>query len=149
MVKNWDRDRLVIYSVHWSDGKVTSADMFPESVPKWAWDSIALERKKMPLLNIDKITDPSGNIVWPQEAARKPTIGDMLWELYVGAIGWFWIAGIVVAFMQLARAVFFKGSWSWFLGAVAVTWVLWKLSLYYHLEKQKKLDRAAMFQRPQ
>lgn len=149
MVKNWERDRLVVYSIHWSDGKVTLVEMFPESVPEWAWKSIALERKKLPLLNIDKITDARGTVVWPQDGPRKPTTSDMLWELYIGIVGWLWIGGIVVSLMLLASAVFFKGSWSWFLGAVAVTWVLWRVSLYYHLERQKDLERAAMLQRPQ
>ena len=60
-------------------------------------------------------------------------------ELYVSLFGWLWMAGCAAVIYYLFGAVFFDKSWWNFFGAVAVTWVLYRVSLYYLLEKEKGL----------
>jgi hypothetical protein len=62
-------------------------------------------------------------------------------ELYVGVIGWAWIAACVAAVYFLVRAVFYGGSWWEVLGSVAITWLLYRVSLYYVLEKERANGR--------
>jgi hypothetical protein len=55
--------------------------------------------------------------------------------LYVSVIGWIWIAASLVAVYFLVRVVFFGDGWWRFIASVAVAWFLYKVTLYYQLEK--------------
>jgi|SRR6516225_10616261 hypothetical protein len=55
--------------------------------------------------------------------------------LYVGVIGWIWIAASLVAVYFLVRAIFFDDKWWHVIASVAVAWFLYKVTLYYQLEK--------------
>ena len=58
-------------------------------------------------------------------------------ELYVGLIGWAWIVACVGTVYFLFRAIFYQGSWWHFFGSVAVSWLLYRVSLYYQIEKER------------
>jgi ABC-type Co2+ transport system permease subunit len=60
-------------------------------------------------------------------------------ELYVGVIGWIWIAASLVTVYFLVRAVFFGDGWWRVVASVAVAWFLYKVTLYYQLEKTGQL----------
>lgn len=68
----------------------------------------------------------------PEQAKRVAIIK----EAYVGIIGWAWIAACVATLYFLAQAIFYDGSWRSLLGSVALTWLLYHVSLFYHLEKE-------------
>eukprot|EP01037_Dinobryon_pediforme_P017867 gene17867-18096_t len=71
----------------------------------------------------------------------------MIKELYVSLIGWSWVAAIIAALYFLIKAIFYAGSWWSFFGSVFVVWLLYKVSLYYQLEKEREMrERAAKFQ---
>ncbi len=64
-------------------------------------------------------------------------------ELYVGIIGLAWMAASVAAIYYLVRAIFFGGSWFFFFGIAALAWVLYRVALYYELEKEHARREAA------
>jgi hypothetical protein len=68
--------------------------------------------------------------------------GAMIKELYVGLIGWAWIVTFVAAFYFLVMAIFNHGSWWHFFGSVAVSVLLYRVSLYYQLEKERAWRRT-------
>jgi hypothetical protein len=41
------------------------------------------------------------------------------------------------------RAIFYGSSWWNFLGSAAIAWVLYRVALYYQLEKEHDLREAA------
>ena len=67
----------------------------------------------------------------------------MIKELYVGLIGWAWIAACVAAAYFLVGAVFYHSSWWHVFGSIAVAWLLYRVSLYYVLEKERASRAAA------
>jgi len=62
--------------------------------------------------------------------------------LIKGVIGWIWIAASLVAVYFLVRAVFFGDAWWRVAASVAVAWFLYKVTLYYQLEKTGELPGA-------
>jgi hypothetical protein len=67
-------------------------------------------------------------------------------ELYVGIIGWAWMAAVVAALYLLVTALFFGSSWWMFFASVAVARVLYRVSLYYVLENERAMRTAAPIQ---
>src|SRR5262249_21379901 len=59
--------------------------------------------------------------------------------LIEGVIGWIWIAASLVAVYFLVRAVFFGGGWWRVVVSVAVAWFLYKVTLYYQLNRTDEL----------
>jgi hypothetical protein len=59
-------------------------------------------------------------------------------ELYVGVIGWTWIAALVASVYSAVTAAAFAGSWWRFFACAVTTWVLYQVSLYYVLETEHK-----------
>ena len=59
--------------------------------------------------------------------------------LYVGVIGWIWIAASLAAVYFLVRAVFFGDGWWRVVASVAAAWFLYKVTLYYQLQKTGEL----------
>jgi hypothetical protein len=57
--------------------------------------------------------------------------------LYVSLIGWAWLAASLVAAYFLFSAVFFGGGWWRVVASVAVAWFLYKVTLYYQLERSR------------
>jgi hypothetical protein len=55
--------------------------------------------------------------------------------LYVSLVGWIWIATSLAAVCFLVRAVFFGGGWWPAIASVAAAWFLYKVTLYYQLER--------------
>ena len=66
-----------------------------------------------------------------------PPRSAMIKEAYVGLVGWAWIAALIAVVYCLVKAIFFGGSWWAFIVAVVVTWVLYRIALYYQLEKER------------
>ena len=60
-------------------------------------------------------------------------------ELYVGLIGWLWIVAGVVTVYFAVIALIFGGSWWNCLGSGVIAWFLYRVSLFYVLEKQREL----------
>jgi hypothetical protein len=54
--------------------------------------------------------------------------------LYIGIIGWIWIAASLVAVYFLVRAIFFGDGWWRFVASAAAAWFLYKVTLYYQLD---------------
>jgi hypothetical protein len=69
----------------------------------------------------------------PKYARRQAIIK----EAYVGLIGWAWIGIGLAAAYFLLKAVFFHGSWWSFIGASVGAWLLYRVALYYQLEKER------------
>jgi len=67
-------------------------------------------------------------------------------ELYVGIIGWAWIAAVLAALYLLVTALFFGRSWWMFFASVCVAVVLYRVSLYYFLENERAMRAAASTQ---
>jgi hypothetical protein len=59
-----------------------------------------------------------------------------------GIIGWIWIAVSLVAAYFVVSAVFFGGAWWRAIACAAVAWFLYKVTLYYHLERTGELERG-------
>jgi hypothetical protein len=59
--------------------------------------------------------------------------------LYVSVIGWIWIAASFAAVYFLVRAVFFGDQWWRVVASIAAAWFLYKVTLYYQLEKTGQL----------
>ena len=49
----------------------------------------------------------------------------MLKELYVGVIGWLWVAGCLAVIYYLVGAVFWGRSWWYLIGAALATWAFY------------------------
>ena len=64
---------------------------------------------------------------------------EIIKELYVNVVGWAWIAACIAMLYFLAMAIFDSGSWWYFLGSAVLVWLLYKVSLYYQLEKERAL----------
>ena len=56
-----------------------------------------------------------------------------------GIIGWIWIAASLIAVHFLVRAIFFGDGWWRFVASAAAAWFLYKVTLYYQLEKTGQL----------
>lgn len=69
--------------------------------------------------------------------------GAILKELFVGAIGWLWIAAVIFTIYQLVMVALFHGSWPVLLGSAAATWLLYRVSLHFQLEKERMMRVAA------
>ena len=65
-------------------------------------------------------------------------------ELYVGIIGWAWIAAVLAALYLLVTALFFGRSWWMFFASVCVAVVLYRVSLF--LETERAMRAAASTQ---
>jgi hypothetical protein len=61
-----------------------------------------------------------------EERARRHAI---IKEIYVGVIGWAWIATSLASVYFFAAALFFGSSWWRFLVCAAGTWLLYQVSL--------------------
>jgi len=65
---------------------------------------------------------------------RRPAIAR---EIYVSVVGWVWVvAGLACSYFAV-RAIFFDEAWWPVVVSAAVAWVLYKISLYYLLEKNR------------
>jgi hypothetical protein len=69
-------------------------------------------------------------------------------EIYVSVVGWIWVAASLAAVYFLVRAVFFGDGWWPIVASVAAAWFLYKVSLYYVLEKSGQLKAAAEVRSP-
>jgi fatty acid desaturase len=74
-------------------------------------------------------TDESANVMVKRDAAMQPR------ELYVNLISCAWIAACVALYF-LVTAIFDHSSWWDFFGSVAISALLYRVSLYYQLEKE-------------
>jgi hypothetical protein len=54
-------------------------------------------------------------------------------------IGWAWFAASVAALYFFVRAILYDGSWWSFFGSVAIAWLLYRVALYYQLQKEHEL----------
>jgi hypothetical protein len=63
-------------------------------------------------------------------------------ELYVSAIGWAWIAAGIAALYFLTKAIFFGSTWWHFFESILVAWLLYRVSLYYVLEKERRRSKS-------
>jgi len=63
-------------------------------------------------------------------------------ELYVGIIGWMWVAASLAAVYFIIRAVFFGDGWWRVAASAAAALFLYKVLSYYQLEKQGLLPKA-------
>jgi len=70
-------------------------------------------------------------------AEKQSRRAAQLKELYVGLIGWVWVAAVLAAIYFVVKASFFGGSWWSFFGCVAAAWLFYRISVYYMLETQK------------
>ena len=61
----------------------------------------------------------------------------MIKEIYVGLVGWAWIAMAIATVYYLAKAIFLGGSWWTVIGAAVGAWVLYRVALYYQLENER------------
>jgi hypothetical protein len=59
--------------------------------------------------------------------------------LIEGLIGWIWIAASLAAVYFLVSALLFGGAWWHVVASVAAAWFLYKVTLYYQLEKTGQL----------
>jgi hypothetical protein len=59
--------------------------------------------------------------------------------LIEGVIGWIWIAASLAAVYFFVSAVFFGGGWWRVVVSVVAAWFLYKVTLYYQLEKTGEL----------
>ena len=75
----------------------------------------------------------------PEQARRA----DIAKEVYVTIIGWVWMVAGAATLYFLVSAIFFGGSWWSALGSAVVAWVLYRVSLYYLLEKEATRRAAA------
>lgn len=66
------------------------------------------------------------------EQLRRQTIAK---EIYVGIVGWIWVAAGLATLYFLVRAFFFDDVWWPVVASAAVAWVLYKVSLYYLLQR--------------
>ena len=64
-------------------------------------------------------------------------------EIYVGIIGWVWIALAIATVYFLVRAIFYGGTWWYFLGCAVLCRLFYGVALYYQLEKERTLRVAA------
>ncbi len=74
----------------------------------------------------------------PDQMSRKSVVK----ELCVGIVGWIWVAASLTAAYFLIRAVFFGDGWWPIVFSVAAAWFLYKVSLYYVLEKSTQFPKA-------
>ena len=74
-------------------------------------------------------TDESTNVMVKRDTAMQPR------ELYVNLISCAWIAACVALYF-LVTAIFYHSSWWDFFGSVAISALLYRVSLYYQLEKE-------------
>ena len=63
-------------------------------------------------------------------------------EVYVGLVGWAWIATCLAAVYFLVAALFFKSSWWHFVLCVVGAWMLYRVALYYRLEREGRTPVA-------
>ena len=59
--------------------------------------------------------------------------------LIQSVIGWIWIAASFAAVYFLVRAIFFGDGWWRVVASAAVAWFLYKVTLYYQLERTGQL----------
>jgi cytosine/uracil/thiamine/allantoin permease len=74
----------------------------------------------------------------PEEAKRRAKIK----YIYVGLVGWVWMAAAVATFYFLVSAIFLGGSWWHCLASAAVAWLFYRVALYYQLETERSLREA-------
>jgi hypothetical protein len=75
-----------------------------------------------------------------EEQAKRQQI---IKEVYVGIIGWAWMVAALASVYFLLVAIFHGASWWWFLGCAAAAWLLYRVALYYQLERNRVVLEAA------
>jgi hypothetical protein len=50
--------------------------------------------------------------------------------LFVGFVGWLWIAAVLCMIYLLASAILFSGSWWLFFACAVAAWLLYRVALY-------------------
>jgi len=73
------------------------------------------------------------------QAMRRAIIKDV----YVGIVGWAWIAMCLASVYFLVAALFFKNRWWHFFLCAAGAWLLYRIALYYRLENEGKIPQGA------
>jgi hypothetical protein len=74
----------------------------------------------------------------PEQLSRQSALK----EFYVGIVGWMWGGASLAAVYFLVRAVIFGGGWWPVVACIAAAWFLYKVSLYYVLEKSDRLRKT-------
>jgi hypothetical protein len=59
------------------------------------------------------------------------------WELIGGIAGYCWFAACAATIYFFIRAIFYSGSWWYFGLSLSGAWLLYHISLSYHLEGQR------------
>jgi hypothetical protein len=80
-----------------------------------------------------------GEAMLTTKQARRQAI---IKEAYVGIIGWGWIAASLACVYFLAAAILVGSSWWKFFACGAGAWLLYKIALYYQLEREGKIPAA-------
>jgi hypothetical protein len=74
------------------------------------------------------------------QTPNQPRWQSIAKEIYVGVVGWIWIAAVFAAIVFTVKVVFFDGVWWPVFVSAAVAWLFYKVSLYYVLEKEGRLS---------
>jgi hypothetical protein len=151
--KNWPPKRApehtpADYRIIYSDGYQQETRLLPSEINRWALACNNDSDKQRSPYPIVKIVDAGGLTVWPIDATDghaspenlPPSKAKAIFkELFVGVVGWVWIAALLCTIYYLVRATIFDGSWSVFFGCAAAAWLLYRASLHFQLEKERTL----------
>jgi len=85
-----------------------------------------------------RIVDASGSVAWPNASPIPPSNSKaIVKEFFVGFVGWLWIAAVLCTIYLLASAILFSGSWWLFFACAVAAWLLYRVALYFQLEKER------------
>lgn len=124
--------------------RMRGAQAMSNYVEAYKWFSLAVKYRHEPSVKdkllIEKFLTPA-QLAQAQAMLPTPEQPRMHWTkfLFVSLIGWIWIAASLVAVYFLVRAVFFSDGWWRVIASAAAAWFLYKVTLYYQLEKTGEL----------
>jgi hypothetical protein len=145
--KNWPPKRPphltpANYRVYYSDGFSQETSLLPDEISRWVAACNSDTDKLRSPHPIVRVIDVSGLTVWPTaspDAAPPIKSNAVLKELFVGLVGWLWVAVAIWSLYYLTRVLFFDGSWLIFFGMIFAVWCLDHVTLYYQLEKERRI----------